>query len=156
MTRTELLQLLIGQARTHGFEFRKWFAANVAIPWSGTAHAVEWLARGQRSNMLLFSHGFAQHFWRSGERLTFVLPQQRFERVTSTGTRTVERRSHLRRSSREDVWRFHLCEMAASPEPLRYIRRYLLIEEVVDEAMFADGEEEESDYDNESLVRDAG
>ncbi len=159
MNRRELLQLLVGQARENGFAFRKWFAANAAIPWSGADHALDWLARGQRAHLLLFSHEFARHFFRSGERITFVVPQQTFQQVTRTGdTRTVERRAHIRKSSRKDVWQFHLKEMAASEEPMRYIRRYLLVEETMAEAAAAAvvlaGDEEEN-YDDELLVRDA-
>ena len=160
MTRTQLLQLLIGQARAHGFEFRKWFTAYTGIPWTGADHAVEWLERGQRAHILLFSHPFARAFWRSGERLTFVVPHQTFQRVAPGGnTVTVERRAHIRRSSRTDVWQFHLREMAAAAEPMRYIRRYLIIEETMEEADAAAKEitaEDEVNYDDESLIRDAG
>ncbi len=134
MTRTELLQLLIQQARTGGFEFRKWFTPNCGIPWSGAEHALEWLSRAERANLLLFSHDFARHFWRSGERVTFLVPSQSFQRVERDGTaRTVQRKAHIRRSSRSDVWQFHLREMAAADEPLRYMRRYLIVEETIAE-----------------------
>ena len=42
---------------------------------------------------------------------------------------TVERKGHLRRMVREDAWRFHLKEMAVHEEPLRYIRRFLRVQE---------------------------
>jgi hypothetical protein len=160
MNRMQLLQLVIGQARAQGFEFRRWFVGHTGIPWSGASHAVEWLARGQRANLLLFSHDFARSFWRSGERLTFIVPHQTYERVaTGGGTVTVQRKAHLRRSSRSDVWEYHLKEMAATTEPLRYIRRYLLVEETLEEAEAAAREtqqlEDEENYDNEHLVRDA-
>ncbi len=134
MTRIQLLQLLIQQARTHGFVFRKWFSPSTGIPWSGAEHAVEWLSRGERVNLLLFSHAFARHFWQSGERISFMVPQQTFQRVLPDGrVHTVHRKAHMRHSSRNNVWRFHLREMAAQPEPLRYIRRYLIVEEVLKE-----------------------
>lgn len=136
MTRTRLLQLIIQQARAGGFEFRKWFAANVGIPWTGADHAVEWLSRGERAHILLFSQNFAEHFWRSGQRVTFLVPAQQFQRVGPDGSiRTVDRKAHLRQSSRENVWRFHLREMASSTQPLRYIRRYLIVDEAVEEAL---------------------
>lgn len=136
MTRTRFLQLLVQQARADGFEFRKWFAVNAGIPWTGAGHAVEWLSRGERANLLLFSHGFARHFWRSGQRVTFLVPAQAFLRVGRDGTTmTVDRKAHLRRSSREDVWEFHLREMAAAAQPLRYIRRYLIVDEVVEDML---------------------
>lgn len=133
MTRTRLLQLLIQQARAEGFEFRKWFVANAGVPWANAEAAVEWLAQGERANLLLFSHAFARRFWRSGQRVTFVVPAQVFQRVQRDGTVTqVNRKAHLRRSSRENVWEFHLREMAAAAQPLRYIRRYLIVDEVLD------------------------
>jgi hypothetical protein len=41
----------------------------------------------------------------------------------------VTRKSFIRRSARKDAWRYHLREMAIAEEPLRYIRRYLNVEE---------------------------
>ncbi len=161
MTRIQLLQLLVGQARAHGFEFRKWFTADTGLPWTDADNAIEWLSRGQRANILLFSHAFARAFWRSGERLTFIVPHQTFQRVAADGgSVTVQRRAHIRSSSRTNVWEFHLREMAAAAEPLRYIRRFLLMEESMEEAEAAiqatTQEGDEDNYDNESLVRDAG
>ena len=161
MTRIQLLQLLVGQARAHGFEFRKWFTADTGVAWTDADNAIEWLARGQRANILLFSHPFARAFWRSGERLTFIVPHQTFQRVAADGgSITVERRAHIRSSSRTNVWEFHLREMAAATEPLRYIRRFLLMEESMEEAeaaikTTAQGDDDDN-YDDESLVRDAG
>ena len=132
MTRPELLQLLIQQARTHGFAFRKWFAACSGIPWSGADHAVEWLSRGERVSMLLFSQEFARFYWQKGERISYLVPKQTYQRVLPDGrVHTVHRKAHMRRSSRNNVWRFHLREMAAHPEPLRYIRRFLIVDEVL-------------------------
>lgn len=161
MTRIELLQLLIHQARESGFEFRKWFRTHTARPWTTPADAVDWLAQGSRSNMLLFSHGFARHFFREGERIRFIQPALAYERVTPKGeVKPVHRRAHTRQSSREDVWRFHLREMAAAEEPLRYIRRYLLIEETMTEAAHAPESPTATEttapdnYDDELLIRD--
>ncbi len=158
MTRIQLLQLLIGQARKQGFEFRKWYAVHVAIPWSGAEHAIEWLSKGSRSHTLLFSHDFARQFWCSGDRITFKVPSGSFHRVRADGTiEHIERKAYFRRSSRPDVWRYHLREMAAAPEPLRYIRRYLLVEELHPAEPSASAVPAEStdldDYDNENLVR---
>ena len=161
MTRYELLHLLIGQARQHGFDFRRWFAESTGAAWTSYGSALDWLVIGKRAHMLLFSHGFARHFFQSGERITYVVAPQTFERVTPGGqSRTVNRRAHLRHSSREDVWVFHLREMAATAEPLRYIRRFLVTEETM--KALAGGnvpaEEDEADtepnYDNENLVRE--
>ncbi|MEO6922562.1 MAG: hypothetical protein ABI064_01245, partial [Acidobacteriaceae bacterium] len=43
------------------------------------------------------------------------------------------RKSFTRRSSRKDVWRYHLREMAVAEEPLRYIRKYLNVEDDLEE-----------------------
>jgi hypothetical protein len=159
MTRVQLLQLLVQQARESGFMFRKWFTATTAVTWTGPGDAIAWLSRGERALLLIFSRGFARHFWRSGERVTFLVPQQTFERVTPQGgTRTIQRKAHMRRSSREDVWRFHLREMAASAEPLRYIRRFLVVQEVVNNPD-DDGESplqkgDGNTYDEELMVRE--
>ena len=158
MTRVQLLKLLVQRARERGFNFRKWFAASAAAPWTDADEAIAWLSRGNRASVLLFSHSFAQSFWHSGERVTFLVPHQTYQRVTATGdTRTIERKAHRRRSSREDVWQFHLREMAAASEPLRYIRRYLIVQEVVDAASedseTVDAAETEGD-DSELLVRE--
>ena len=158
MTRVQLLQLLVQQARESGFTFRKWFAGSAGVGWTTPDDAIAWLSQGERASLLLFSHGFARYFWRSGERVTFLVPPQTFQRVMPQGhTRTIERRAHMRRSSREDVWRFHLREMAAAAEPLRYIRRYLNVQEVVDQTDQADTRDERrsnENYDDELLVRD--
>lgn len=170
MTRKDLLQLLLVQARTQGFDFRKWYATAVDIPWSGAEHAVDWLARGQRANILLFSHGFARHFFHADDRITFIVPPQTFQKaVPGGGSKTVERKAHLRRSSRNNVWQFHLREMAAATEPLRYIRRFLVVQETLAELSAPQpiaktapkksaprmvAVDEEVSYDDETLVRD--
>lgn len=155
MNRAELLQLLIGQARASGFEFRRWYAGHSGMPWTGADEAVRWLARGKRAHMLVFSHDFAQAFFRSGDRITFIVPHQTFQSARSSGEpRTVERKAHLRRSSRTDVWLYHLGEMARAPEPLRYLRRYLLTEETMT-GPAASTVPAEADYDEELMVRDA-
>lgn len=136
MTRTRLLQLLVQQARANGFDFRKWFTNHVGIPWTGADHAVEWLSRSERCSILLFSRSFAEHFWRRGQRVTFLVPAQQFQRIAQDGSvQVVNRRAHLRQSSRENVWQFHLSEMAAASQPLRYIRRYLIVDEAVGETL---------------------
>lgn len=62
--------------------------------------------------------------------MSFVVPTNRFTRVTKSGnTMMVERKGHTRRTVLPDAWRFHLKAMAITDEPLRYIRRFLLIEE---------------------------
>jgi hypothetical protein len=133
MTRVELLQLLIGQARANGFEFRRWYSGKLRQPWLGASHAMETLAQGRRYYALLFSHEFAANFWKAGERITFQVPQQSFQRTLPDGTiGTVHRKAYTRRSAREDSWKYHLKELALAEEPLRYMKRYLRVEDEVE------------------------
>ncbi len=130
MTRVELLLLLIGQARSNGFEFRKWYVSRLALPWENARQAVETLATQRRYYALLFSHEFASSFWKAGEVMTFQVPTQTFTRRMKDGTiGTVKRKGYTRRSTREDAWIYHLKELAASDEPLRYMKRYLRVED---------------------------
>jgi hypothetical protein len=130
MTRLELLKIVIGQARANGFELRRWYTSRLALPWTTTAEAIAALEQHRRYYALLFSHDFAQAFWKPGADITFQVPAQTFQRSRPDGTiQTVARKAFIRRSVRKDAWRYHLREMALAEEPLRYIRRYLNVEE---------------------------
>jgi len=130
MTRIELLRALIRQAKTNGFEFRKWYAMRMTLPWEGFDAAVKVLAEDRRYYSLLFAHEFVQSFWKPGSKMVFVVPITSFTRISKDGsTQVVERRGHTRRTVKPDAWRYHLKEMAIADDPLRYIRRFLLIEE---------------------------
>lgn len=130
MTRLELLYLLVAQARANGFEFRKWYITRLRLPWETTRQALEVLAQHRRYYALLFSHEFASSFWKPGERFTFQVPSQTFTRRMKDGSiGTVNRKPFTRRSARDDAWRYHLREMAVAEEPLRYMRRYLRVED---------------------------
>ncbi len=133
MTRIELLHLLVAQARANGFEFRKWYISKLKLPWETTRQAVETLCEERRYYALLFSHEFASNFWKAGERITFQVPTQSFTRRKKDGTiGTVIRKGYTRRSTRDDAWRYHLRELALAEEPLRYMRKYLRVEEDLD------------------------
>jgi hypothetical protein len=130
MTKIELIRLLVGQARANGFEFRKWYTGKLGRPWVDSLTAFTDLAAERRYYVLLFSHEFASNFWKSGGVISFQVPSQSFKRRMADGTvGTVQRKAYVRRSAREDVWRYHLQELAIAEEPLRYMRRYLLVEE---------------------------
>ena len=130
MTRVELLRSLIRQAKTNGFEFRRWYTARMTLPWISFDAATLALSNQRRYYALLFEHEFAQAFWREGTNMTFVVPNSSFERISKDGTlQVVNRRGHTRRTVKADAWRYHLKAMAITDEPLRYIRRFLLIEE---------------------------
>ena len=132
MTRVELLRLLIGQARANGFEFRSWYGKTLGLVWVDGRTAIETLAKERRYYALLFSHEFAQSFWKAGETMTFTVPTKTFLRKMANGTvGTVNRKGYTRRSGRPDAWRYHLSKLALEEEPLRYMRRYL---PVLDEA----------------------
>jgi len=134
MTRFELLELLLGQARTNGFEFRKWYTARLGLPWQSSRQAIETLASERRYYALLFSHEFAQSFWKAGEKITFLVPRSTFQRTRPDGSiLTVSRKGYTRRSLREDAWKYHLRELAMVEEPLRYMRRYLRVEDDLNE-----------------------
>jgi hypothetical protein len=130
MTRLELLKIVIGQARANGFEFRRWYTTRLALPWTSADDAIATLEQQRRYYALLFSHDFAQAFWKPGADITFQIPAQTFPRRMPDGSiQMVTRKSFIRRSARKDAWRYHLREMAIAEEPLRYIRRYLNVEE---------------------------
>lgn len=130
MTRVELLRALIRQAKTNGFEFRKWYGVRMNHPWENFAAAVRTLAEERRYYSLLFSHEFVQSFWKPGSKIVFVVPVTSFTRISKDGSaKVVERRGHTRRTIKPDAWRYHLKEMAVADDPLRYIRKFLLIEE---------------------------
>ena len=134
MTRLELLGLLVGQARANGFELRKWYCGRLGMPWVSSNHALRLLSEERRYYALLFSHDFARTFWKPGEKLTFLVPNQTFLRTRPDGSvMTVTRKAYTRRSMRQDSWKFHLREIASQEEPLRYMRRYLKIEDEMEE-----------------------
>src|SRR5438270_5805252 len=133
MTRQELLYLLVAQARANGFEFRKWYVGRLGLTWETTKQAIEILCQHRRYYALLFAHEFASSFWKPGERFTFQVPTQTFKRRMRDGSiGVVNRKAFTRRSSRDDAWRYHLREMAVAEEPLRYMRKYLRVDEDLD------------------------
>lgn len=130
MTKIELIQLLVGQARANGFEFRRWYTGKLGRPWVDASTSITDLAAERRYYALLFSHEFASNFWKAGETITFQVPRQTFQRRMADGSiGTVQRKPYMRRSAREDVWRYHLRELAVAEEPLRYMRRFLRVED---------------------------
>jgi hypothetical protein len=130
MTRLELLKILVGQARDNGFEFRRWYTSRLSLPWVNAETAFIHLEAHRRYYALLFSHEFARAFWKAGAPITFQVSEQAFDRRMPDGSiRTITRKPFMRRSARSDVWRYHLREMALSDEPLRYMRKYLHVEE---------------------------
>jgi hypothetical protein len=138
MTRRELIRLLIQRARAHGFEFRRWYQAHIEPEWKDVEGAIGTLEVGRRYYALLFSHEFARHFWKKGTQITFLLPSKEYTRRNRKGeVVTIQRKSFTRRTSRSTsntLWQYHLEQMAVWEEPLRYIRRFILTEEELEEA----------------------
>jgi hypothetical protein len=130
MTRLDLLKIVVGRARSNGFELRRWYTARLGLPWTSTEDALTTIEKHRHYYALLFSHEFALAFWKPGEEITFQIPAHTFQRRAPDGSiQTVTRKPFIRRSARKDAWRYHLREMALAEEPLRYIRRYLHVEE---------------------------
>ena len=133
MTRLELLKLVVARARSNGFELRRWYTARLGLPWISTDAALTLLDGQRRYYSLIFSHEFAQAFWKAGSEISFEVPPTTFQRPMPDGTlRTIARKGYIRRSLRPDVWRYHLSGMALAEEPLRYLRKYMHIEEDLD------------------------
>jgi hypothetical protein len=132
VTKKELLRLLLLQAHTNGFDLRPWYQTTIDPEWHDAQAAIDTLARGHRYYALLFSHDFAKHFWKQGQPTQFIVPMQQFSRLNSRGeTITITRKAYVRRTLKPHAWRYHLREMAALDEPLRYIRRFLVTPEEV-------------------------
>jgi len=129
MTRLEVLRIVVRQARANGFPFRKWYQTAIDPSWGGFEEAVEELCRGRRYYALLFAHDFARAFWKQGSQISFVVPAATYTRRDKEGRIvTVTRKPFTRRTLKADPWKYHLREMAAHEEPVRYIRRFLVIE----------------------------
>jgi len=126
MDRKERLRLLLNQAQLNGFQFRSWFQANVQPEWPGSEWALERLAAEGRHFALLFSHEFAQSFWRSGAQMSFMVPGIVYPRVTAQGEIVqVTRKPFTRRTIKPEAWKYHLREMAAAADPIGYLLRFL-------------------------------
>lgn len=160
MTRFDLVKHLLHQARSNGFELRRWFRQEAALPWPGGDAAVEWLCQGSRVHLLLCSHSFAECFFGGPGRPRQVQPARAYERTGANGvTRTVYRRAHPRAARYDGVWRYHLQRMMASSDPLRYAQRFLIAEETLTEVPAPKNAARvaspvEPNYDDELLVRD--
>ena len=126
MTLKELLRLVLNQAQFNGFEFRDWFQLHVQPSWPGVEQALSMVATEGRHYCLLFSHEFARSYWRSGARLSFMVPSITYARVNRNGQVVqVTRKPFTRRTIKPDVWKYHLRQMAACDDPLAYLKRFL-------------------------------
>jgi hypothetical protein len=130
MTRKDILQILLLQAKANGFQFRRWYRKNLDAPWEDFDAAIATLTRAKRYYALLFSHDFASTFWKPGAQISFIVPTSTYTRKNKAGeVITVTRKAFTRRTLKVDSWRYHLREMAVTEEPLRYIQRFIIRKE---------------------------
>jgi hypothetical protein len=135
MIRKEILRLLINQAQGNGFELRRWFQSHLQPVWPGAEPAINLLSAEGRYYALIFSHDFARCYWRTGARISFLVPSITYPRVNRRGEIvTVTRKPFTRRTMKPDVWKYHLRQMAATEDPLAYLRRFLPPAEALDGA----------------------
>ena len=126
MSRRDLLRKLLNQAQFNGFEFRNWYLSHVRPEWPGAEQALDQLSVEDRHYTLLFSHQFAQSFWRTGAQMSFMVPAITYPRVTAQGEIVqVTRKPFTRRTIKADVWKYHIRQMAASEDPIAYLGRFL-------------------------------
>lgn len=130
MTRKDILQLLLLQARANGFELRRWYRKNIDTSWVDFESALITLTSGKRYYALLFSHDFASTFWKPGAQISFIVPTASYTRRNKAGELiTITRKAFTRRTLKLDSWRYHLREMAITEEPLRYMQRFIIRKE---------------------------
>jgi hypothetical protein len=126
MNRKDSLRLLLNQAQFNGFELRRWFQSHIQPVWPGAEQALTILASGGRYYALVFSHDFARSFWRTGARISFIVPSITYPRINRQGEIVqVTRKPFTRRTIKPDVWKYHLRQMAGSEDPITYLRRFL-------------------------------
>lgn len=122
----ETLLLLVDQAQSNGFEFRRWYESNIRSAWPGTENALDVLASEGRHFALVFSHDFARCFWKTGAQISFTIPSMTYPRVNSKGeVLQITRKPFIRRTIRADAWKYHLRQMAAAEDPIVYLCRFL-------------------------------
>ena len=130
MTRQEVLRHVVLQARSNGFDFRGWYRAYAAPEWLGFDEAIDHLCQGRNCYALVFSHEFAQAFWKAGLQMSFMVPAVSYPQRRKDGQIvTVHRRAFARRMLKADSWLYHLREMVEAPHPLKYIRRFVVLQE---------------------------
>jgi hypothetical protein len=130
MNRKELLRQLLNHAQSNGFDFRSWFQTHIQPFWPGSEQALTLLAMEGRYYALLFSHEFARSYWRSGARISFMVPSITYPRINRRGeVIQVTRKPFTRRTVKPDVWKYHLRQMAATEDPMTYLKRFLTTHE---------------------------
>jgi len=132
MNRKEMLRLLLNQAQLNGFDLHRWYQAHVRPEWPGAEQALNQLASENRHMTLLFSHEFAQGFWRTGAQMSFMVPGTTYPRINAQGKVVhVTRKAFTRRTIKPDVWKYHLRQMATADDAIEYLCRFLPAQEQV-------------------------
>jgi hypothetical protein len=130
MTRREVIRHVVLQARSNGFDIRAWYRAYVEPEWPGLDAAIDHLCQGRNCYVLLFSHEFAQAFWKAGLQMSFMVPAVSYPQRRKDGQVVmVHRRAFARRMLKADSWLYHLREMVEASHPLKYIRRFVVLQE---------------------------
>ncbi len=126
MTPNETLHLLIDQAQSNGFDFRRWYQSHIRFEWLGTKSAVNLLLDEGRYFSLICSHDFAQALWKQGARMNFIVPSKTYSRMNGKGeVVTINRKPFTRRTIKANVWKYHLRQMVTSDDPMVYLQRFL-------------------------------
>jgi len=126
MFRTQTLLTLIYQAQANGFEFRRWYQSNIHNDFPGVERSVDVLVSEGRFYALIFSHDFARAIWKRGAQMHFEVPSMTYSRMNGKGeVVTINRKPFTRRTIKADVWKYHLREMAVSPDPMLYLKRFV-------------------------------
>lgn len=121
------LRACITHAARNGFPFRSWFLSQVQQAWPGAEAAIQVLTTEGRYYALIFSHEFARYFWREGSTIQFRVPAVTYSRVNPRGEVVqVVRKPFIRRTTRHEVWGYHLRQMAIADDPLEYLCRFLV------------------------------
>lgn len=126
MTRKETLRMVVNHAQCNGFDFPRWFQMHLRPEWPGAEVALHLLSMENRHYTLLFSHEFVRRFWQSGSKMSFLVPPMTYTRLGSDGEPVeVSRKPFIRRTTKPDVWKYHLSQMAVADDPLKYISKFL-------------------------------
>jgi hypothetical protein len=130
MTRKETLRLLVNHAQCNGFDFPRWFQMHIRLEWPGTELALRLLALESRHFTLLFSHEFVRCYWRTGSKMSFAVPALTYTRLNAEGEiEEVTRKPFTRRTTKPDVWKYHLSRMATADDALQYIGKFLPVQQ---------------------------
>ncbi len=130
MTRHEILRIAVQHARQNGFDFRRWFQSAIPAKWTSLDNALDLLMQRQTYYVLLFSHEFAAAFWKAGSQITILIPAISYTVRDKEGELVkIHRKAYARRTLKADSWRYHLREMVDFPQPLLYLRRFIVSRE---------------------------